>query len=69
MESNAALKSSYISNGRNLHDEAPRLDGSVGGSGMRLTRRASLILALLFSLGLWAAIWAAVTSLASAIFG
>jgi hypothetical protein len=36
---------------------------------LRLTRRASLIVVLLLSLGLWAAIWAAVASLASAILG
>jgi hypothetical protein len=35
----------------------------------RLTRRASLLVALALSLGLWAAIWAVVASLASAIAG
>lgn len=35
----------------------------------RLSRRASLLLALALSLGLWAAIWAAVASLASAVGG
>jgi hypothetical protein len=35
----------------------------------RLTRRAALIVVLALSLGLWAVIWAAVASLASAALG
>jgi len=34
-----------------------------------LSRRGSVIAVLLLSLGLWAAIWAAVTSLASGLLG
>ena len=34
-----------------------------------LTRRAALTVVLVLSLGLWAAIWTAVASLASAVFG
>jgi hypothetical protein len=41
----------------------------VGAMALRFTRRASLILTMLLSLGLWAAMWAAVASLASAILG
>ena len=35
----------------------------------RLTWRASVLLILMLSLGLWAAIWAAVVSLASVMVG
>jgi hypothetical protein len=35
----------------------------------RLSRRASQLLVLALSLGLWAAIWAAVASLASVVVG
>jgi hypothetical protein len=36
---------------------------------LQLTKRASMILVLALSIGLWAAIWAALASLASATFG
>jgi hypothetical protein len=36
---------------------------------LRLTRRAALSVILLLSLGLWAVLWAALASLASAAFG
>jgi hypothetical protein len=39
------------------------------GEAFRLTRRAALGLILILSLGLWAALWTAVASLASAAFG
>jgi hypothetical protein len=39
------------------------------GEAFRLTRRAALGLILILSLGLWAALWTAVASLASALFG
>jgi hypothetical protein len=39
----------------------------IGIDAPRLSRRASLLLILAFSLGLWAAIWAAVASLASVV--
>jgi hypothetical protein len=35
----------------------------------RLTKRAALTVVLALSLGLWAAIWTAVASFASAVFG
>jgi hypothetical protein len=35
----------------------------------RLSRRASALLILALSLGLWAAMWAALASLASAVLG
>ena len=39
------------------------------GEVFRLTRRAAMSVVLLLSLGLWAALWTAVASLASAVFG
>jgi hypothetical protein len=42
---------------------------SAAIAALRLTRRASLIAALLLSIGLWAALWAAVAILASAVLG
>ena len=39
------------------------------GEAFRLTRRAALGLILMLSLGLWAALWTAVASLVSALFG
>ena len=39
------------------------------GAAFRLTRRAALGVILVLSLGLWAALWTAVASLASAILG
>ena len=40
---------------------------STDPAALRLTKRASLMLILALSLGLWAAIWAAVASLASLV--
>jgi hypothetical protein len=54
---------------RNFWDEPKRLDASPGSVPDRLTRRAALTLVLALSLGLWAVIWTAVASLASAVFG
>ena len=39
------------------------------GEAFRLTRRAALSAILMLSLGLWVALWTAVASLASAVFG
>jgi hypothetical protein len=39
------------------------------GGAFRLTRRAALGVILVLSLGLWAALWTAVASLASAVLG
>src|ERR1700730_17540650 len=46
-----------------------RSDRSARAAALPLNRRASLIVVLLLSLGLWAAIWGAVASLASACWG
>ena len=69
MNSNMAAQPAYSTDGRSLRDQASPSEGSAGVTRLRLTRRASLMLALLLSLGLWAGIWAAVASLASAILG
>ena len=39
------------------------------GEAFRLTRRAALGVILMLSLGLWAALWTALASLASAVLG
>jgi hypothetical protein len=44
-------------------------EGSTDLEAPRLGKRASLLLVLALSLGLWAAIWAAVASLASLVVG
>ena len=48
--------------------DEPRPLGAQGEA-FRLTRRAALGAILMLSLGLWAALWTAVASLASAVFG
>jgi hypothetical protein len=52
-----------------VHERPARLDRSPQEATFQLTRRAALIVVLTVSLGLWAAIWAAVASLASAALG
>ena len=69
MDSNTALEAAYSADCRSLREEEAPCDGSAGAGVLRVTRRASLIAALLLSFGLWAAIWAAVASLASVLLG
>src|ERR1700731_4833467 len=65
MNRNIAAESAHPSDGRILRGDASPSVGSAGMAGRRLTRRSALMLTLLLlSLGLWAAIWAAVASLA-----
>jgi uncharacterized membrane protein YqjE len=45
------------------------LDSAPLAPADRLSRRAALTVVLVLSLGLWAAVWTAVASLASAVFG
>jgi len=54
---------------RNFWDDPKTLASSPQGMADRLTKRAALTLVIALSLGLWAAIWTAVASLATAIFG
>jgi hypothetical protein len=58
----------YFLSTRSLRDEPSRSHHSVAGDGPKLTVRAGLIVALLLSVGLWGAIWLALSSLASAFF-
>jgi hypothetical protein len=50
-------------------DRAPLLDLSPQEASFPVTKRATLIVVLALSLGLWAVIWAGLASLASAAFG
>jgi hypothetical protein len=54
---------------RRITAGSSRSDRSARAAALPLNRGASLIVVLLLSLGLWAAIWGAVASLASAVLG
>jgi hypothetical protein len=69
MNSYLAAHSNYSADPRGSHDETIVHDGSAGLAERRLTRRASLILALLLSLALWTVIWATIALLASVVLG
>lgn len=69
MGSNTGFEPGRSADRRNFWDEPNPLDWSPQGAAEPLTRRAALTFVLALSLGLWAAIWTAVASLASAIFG
>jgi hypothetical protein len=80
MSSHLAAHSNYPADrrgshdGTNLHEGSAGLpanlhEGSAGLPAPRLTRRASLMLALVLSLTLWTAIWAAVGLFASVVLG
>lgn len=69
MNASIASKSVYSRQRGELRDELPPSEVLTDAAAVRLTKRASLMLALLLSLGLWAAIWAAVASLAAAMLG
>ena len=68
MDAEIASKSGYAAQ---THERPGKLSLSAwaGDVGLRFTKRASLALTLLVSLVLWAAIWALVASLASAMLG
>ena len=68
VDKNNARYYHYFLSTRGLRDEPSRSHQSVAGAAPKLTVRASLIVALLLSLGLWGAIWLALSSLASAFF-
>jgi hypothetical protein len=67
MDADLASKSVYSTEARELPHRPLPSDESARAAALCLTRRASLIVRLLLSLGLWGAIWAAVASLASAM--
>src|SRR6516165_6640787 len=68
MGSNTGSESARSAGRRNLWGHPKPVDLSPQCVTERLTRRAALTVVLLLSLGLWAAIWTAVASLASAVF-
>jgi hypothetical protein len=51
---------------RELWDDPTPLGRTPEGTTYRLTKRAALTVVILLSIGLWAAIWTAIASLASA---
>lgn len=67
MDADFASKSGYSAKVREHYPSPANSPADI--TMLRLTRRASLILALLLSLGLWAGIWAVVALLASAVLG
>jgi hypothetical protein len=69
MHPNDAYESSCFADQRAVHEGLPPYGLPPRGATFQLTRRVSMIVALTLSLGLWAAIWAALASLASAAFG
>jgi hypothetical protein len=69
MNRDMAAHSTYHTDRHSLRNETSPLDGLEGLAEQRRIRRAMPMLALLLSLGLWAAIWAVVRSLASAVLG
>jgi hypothetical protein len=68
MGRNTGFESARSADRRNFWDDPTQL-ASPHGVTDRLTKRAALTVVLALSLGLWAAIWTAVASLASAVFG
>ena len=69
MATNTGFESTRSADRQNLWDDPKQLDASPYGVTDRLTKRAALTVVLALSLGLWAAIWTAFASLASAVFG
>jgi hypothetical protein len=69
MGSNTRFESARSADRRNFLDDPKPLDASSQCVTDRLSMRAALTVVLALSLGLWAAIWTAVASLASAAFG
>jgi hypothetical protein len=69
MGTNTGFESTRSADRQNFWDDPKQLDASPYGVTDRLTKRAALTLVLALSLGLWAAIWTAFASLASAVFG
>jgi hypothetical protein len=59
----------YFADQPSFHDRPLPFDPSPQEATFQLTRRAALIVVLALSLGLWAVIWAALASLASAALG
>jgi hypothetical protein len=66
VQRNTVLEHGYFANHRSVADSASRSDAGICGSTPPLPLGAALILIALSSLGLWWAIWLALSSLASA---
>jgi hypothetical protein len=69
MGSNTGFETAPSADQRNFWVNPKPLDSSARSMTDQLSRRAALTVVLALSLGLWAAIWTAVASLASAVFG
>ncbi len=69
MGSNTGFETARSADRRNFWDNPTPLDSSPQGVTDRLSKRAALTVVLALSIGLWAAIWTVVASLASAAFG
>ena len=69
MGNNTGFESAPSVDQRDFWDHPKPSGSSARGMTDQLTRRAALTVVLALSLGLWAAIWTAVASLASAVFG
>jgi hypothetical protein len=69
MSGNTGFESARSAERRDLWDDSTPRQSSLPASTERLTKRAALTVVLVLSLGLWAAIWTAVASLASAVLG
>jgi hypothetical protein len=64
-----APKFPYLAGARNLDTGLSRSEPSASDAAPRLTPGAGLVVVLLLSLGLWAAIWLALSFLVAAWFG
>ena len=69
MGTNTGFESAPSAERRNFWDDPKQLDVSPYGVTDQLIKRAALTVVVALSLGLWAAIWTAVASLASAVLG
>lgn len=69
MGSKTGFDAVHSADRRNIWADPTSSDSSPQGVTDRLSKRAALTVVLALSLGLWAAIWTAVASLASAVFG
>lgn len=67
VDRNTVLEYAYSADHRSLRDRSPRSDRLAPEAAAFLTVGEALIVVGLLSLGLWAAIWLAVSSLASAL--
>jgi len=69
MNSDIGFEPARPTDGRDFWDDPKSWDSSPQGETDCLTKRAALTVVLALSLGLWAAIWTALASLATAVFG